>query len=126
MCQHVHRPDVKIMELSSAVDKNNLQQKNPAVSDDDRPATARKKRGKRKKKDVHKWIAKCDLAMALDEAAGKAATSDEAVETEVAKKTNPLEGSPRTVNTTPEDAGCRCDGLLCECARAKRQFTLDF
>ena len=32
----------------------------------DRPATAKKKRGKRKKKDLRKWLANCDLAAALE------------------------------------------------------------
>ena len=54
------------METSFAADENNLQQKTPAVPDEDHPATAKKKRGKRKKKDLRKWLANCDLAAALE------------------------------------------------------------
>ena len=86
--------------------------------DDDRPATARKKRGKRKKKDVHKWIANLDTT--LDEAADVEATtnSDEAPPTAVASRTHlneerrtvTVDGAPEKVSR--EDKAAPKDGAL--------------
>ena len=110
--------DAMTMEPSPVADENKLHATEvpQGRSDDDHPASVKKKRGKRKKKkDVHKWIA--NLETALDEADVEATTnSDEAPPTAVASRTH-LNEETRTVDGAPEkvsrqDKAAPKDGAL--------------